>query len=111
MLVASGLLIELSPEPSVAHRRALGTKGGSEPRQEGWAWLRLALGLGQMLGAVLAFILLYSEGISPRSLAVSVETCLLTMVSVMIFGRAPWRTGRGERCKSGIGWSTSFGRT
>ncbi len=52
-----------------------------------WAAVRLPLGLGQMAGAVVAFALLLQTGMNGASLAAVVGTCLLTTVSVMLFGR------------------------
>ena len=52
--------------------------------------LRLALGLGQMFGAVLSAVLLVRTGAPRLALGTVVLTCLLTTVSVLLFGsRAP----------------------
>ncbi len=51
-----------------------------------WAFVRLALGLGQMSGAVVSFYLLAQTGVNELSLAAAVATCLCTTVSVLLFG-------------------------
>lgn len=48
--------------------------------------LRLALGISQMLGAVIAFGLLMEQGLTSLSLGVAVGTSMLTTVSILIFG-------------------------
>jgi hypothetical protein len=48
--------------------------------------LRLALGALQMGAAALAFALLLWRGVGTLSLCVVILTCLLTTVSVLLFG-------------------------
>lgn len=62
--------------------------GGQGPtRQEGaWAAVRLVLGVGQMSGAVVSLYLLVQTGLGELSLGAVAATCLLTTVSVLLFG-------------------------
>jgi hypothetical protein len=57
------------------------------PRDKAWAIVRLVLGLGQMTGAVVALMLLLQTGVNSASIAAVILTCLLTSVSVFLFGR------------------------
>jgi hypothetical protein len=51
-----------------------------------WSLFRLALGSAQIVGAVTSFVLLAQVGVTPLSLGVAVATCVLTTVSVLLFG-------------------------
>lgn len=56
--------------------------------------LRLVLGLAQVLGASAAFLLLIQTGVNGLSLGFVVATCLLTTISVLLFGsRLPKEKG------------------
>jgi hypothetical protein len=48
--------------------------------------VRLILGLLQMAGAVFSWVLIWKTGIGKASVAAVVGTCLLTTVSVLLFG-------------------------
>ena len=52
-----------------------------------WAWIRLILGVAQMVGAVVSFILLVQTGVNELSLGFAVGTALCTTISVLLFGR------------------------
>ena len=56
------------------------------PKQRMWAFFRLVLGLGQMVGVGISLYLLAESGMNDLSLGAVVVTCGLTMVSVMLFG-------------------------
>ena len=62
-----------------------------------WPFLRLVLGILQMVGAALAMALLIVTGVTPVSLSVVVITGFLTTVSVLLFGS---RLPRGLRNQS-----------
>ena len=51
-----------------------------------WAVVRGALGFAQMFAAVVALVLIWETGFSPRALTAVVVACTLTTVSVMLFG-------------------------
>ena len=53
-----------------------------------WTTIRLILGLIQMTAAAVALGLL-AGGVTPLALIVVVLTCLLTTISVVLFGRRP----------------------
>lgn len=57
-----------------------------------WALIRIVLGLAQMTVAAAAILLLVKQGITPAALVAAVLACVLTSVSVMLFGG--WRTKR-----------------
>ena len=61
-----------------------------------WALLRLGLGVAQMTSALASFVWLIGSGVSSWSLAAVAVTCLLTTVSVMLFGDHRRRTGPGR---------------
>jgi hypothetical protein len=65
------------------HGRELSAPGGPRPAR---SKLRLALGLGQIAGVGFSLGLLYSSGLTPLVLGAVVGTCLLTAVSVLLFG-------------------------
>jgi hypothetical protein len=65
---------------------------GPDPEGKAWAAVRLALGLAQMGGAAASVTLLARTGMNEWSLSAVALTCLLTTVSVLLFGR---RGGRG----------------
>ena len=56
------------------------------PPGRGWAIARIVLGMGQTFGAVFSFVLIFKTGINQWSLTAAVLTCLLTTVSVLLFG-------------------------
>jgi hypothetical protein len=56
-------------------------------RENGWAAVRMALGMAQMMGAVIAFYLLLATGMNDLSLGAVAVTCFFTTVSVMLLGR------------------------
>jgi hypothetical protein len=49
--------------------------------------VRFVLGIAQMTSAVAAFLLLAQAGLSEGTFALVLLTCLLTTVSVLLFGR------------------------
>ena len=51
------------------------------------ALCKLGLGIGQMFGAALSLVLLVTSGVSDVTLAAVAATCVLTTVSVLVFGR------------------------
>jgi hypothetical protein len=51
------------------------------------AILRLGRGVLQMSASAFALGLLFAEGVTARALSVAVVACVLTMISVMLFGR------------------------
>lgn len=55
-------------------------------REQFWAWVRLALGTGQIIGPVTACMMLVQAGITAAALVAVCPTCLCTTVSVMLFG-------------------------
>ena len=55
------------------------------PRERIWASLRLALGLLQMMSATGAATLLVTAGMNAESLLMVLLTCVLTVVSVLLF--------------------------
>ena len=64
-----------------------GDGGSPTIRERAWAVVRIILGLGQMIGAIVSFCLLIEIGINEWSLGMVVATCLLTCISVLLFGR------------------------
>lgn len=60
------------------------------------ALIRLGLGIGQRFCAALSFVLLIDLGISEVSLAAVVATCVLTAISVFVFGKRSHRINREE---------------
>jgi hypothetical protein len=54
-----------------------------------WAFVRMALGVLQMAGAISSVSLLFHSGLSALSLACVVVTSFLTTVSVFLFGSRP----------------------
>ena len=66
------------------------TTRGSEsgyPAHARWAIVRASLGVGQIFGATVAVIALLTQGVTPVALAATVVTSVLTMTSVLLFGR------------------------
>jgi hypothetical protein len=61
-------------------------------REARWQRLRFSLGFAQMTGAVLAAVLLVTEGPTHTALFAAVLTTLLTAASILLFGR-----GRSRR--------------
>lgn len=51
-----------------------------------WNRIRFGLGMAQMAAAVVAVVLLFTEGVSTISLTAVVVASSLTSVSVMLFG-------------------------
>ena len=64
-----------------------GDDGSPTIRERAWAVVRIILGLGQMIGAIVSVCLLIEIGINEWSLGMVVGTCLLTCISVLLFGR------------------------
>jgi len=62
--------------------RLLPPPDSSSPRLK----LRFVLGMGQIAGAGLSLGLLVFSGLTPLALGAVVATCLLTGVSVVLFG-------------------------
>ena len=52
----------------------------------GWAYIRLALGMGQMVMAVVTAVFLIRDGIAPVAVGCFVATGVLTATSVLLFG-------------------------
>ena len=52
-----------------------------------WAVVRLVLGLLQVIGATVSVSMLIQLGVTAESLSAVALTCLLTTISVIIFGR------------------------
>jgi hypothetical protein len=65
------------PDPHAAER--------SQSRERMWAWVRIFLGLMQMMGAVASVYFLISTGMSTLSLAATVLTGLLLILSKFLF--------------------------
>jgi len=51
-----------------------------------WAVVRLVLGIGQMIGAATAVLLIIRGGFNELALGAVVVTCVLTTISVVLFG-------------------------
>ena len=51
-----------------------------------WVVVRLALGIAQMTGAATAVLLIVRRGFNELALGAVVVTCVLTTVSVVLFG-------------------------
>ena len=62
---------------------------GRAPR---WVILRGALGVGQMIGTTITLVTLVRDGVTAPALGATVVTCLLTSISVLLFGRKRPRT-------------------
>ena len=59
-----------------------------QPRHSAkWDRIRFALGMGQMAAAVVAAVLLIDLGVRPISLVAVMATCMLSAISVLLFGR------------------------
>ena len=69
-----------------------GTHSFEKLKRDGFLRLRVLLGIAQMAGVVCAITLLIRTGISTLSLVSAMVTCLLTSVSVLMFG-----SQRGQR--------------
>jgi hypothetical protein len=61
--------------------------GSPTIRERVLAVVRIILGIGQMIGAIVSFCLLIGIGVNELSLGMVVATCVLTCVSVLLFGR------------------------
>ena len=48
--------------------------------------LRFTVGMAQMAGATIAIVLLFGTGVTPWALTATVITCVLTTISVLLFG-------------------------
>ena len=55
-------------------------------RERRWAVVRFALGTAQVMGATGALVLLVQTGVNPLSIGAAVITCVLTTISVLLFG-------------------------
>ncbi|HZU30222.1 MAG TPA: hypothetical protein VFB79_03850 [Candidatus Angelobacter sp.] len=53
---------------------------------QGWAIVRLVLGLLQMFGAVFAAVLIVQTGLNSVSIGAAIATGLLTLLSISLFG-------------------------
>jgi hypothetical protein len=62
------------------------SRSPSRPLEAKLDRLRLVLGMSQMAGATVAVILLIATGVSEWALRATVVTCVMTTVSVMLFG-------------------------
>ena len=56
------------------------------PNTRVWNMFRLLLGFAQMGGAVFSVALIILSGVTPHSLIAVVATCVLTTISVLLFG-------------------------
>ena len=65
------------------YRRAI---GNVPQARDGLGIIRLLLGFAQMAGAAFSLALLIFSGVSAPALVSVVATCLLTMMSVLLFG-------------------------
>ena len=54
-----------------------------------WAIVRTVLGVAQVFGATLSFVLLLQTGVNSLTLGAIIITGLLTTTSVLLFGRRP----------------------
>ena len=59
---------------------------GAAARERRWVIVRLALGTAQVMGATAALFLLVQTGVSSLSVGAAVITCVLTTISVLLFG-------------------------
>ena len=67
--------------------RPSGTSSRIGARAErAWTFIRLTLGVLQMTGAAVALGLLVAGGVTALALILVVLTCLLTTISVVLFG-------------------------
>jgi hypothetical protein len=55
-------------------------------RDPRWQRLRFALGIAQMTGATIAFVLLITNGASRETLYAAILATLLTVTSLLLFG-------------------------
>lgn len=55
-------------------------------RERRWAFVRLALGTAQIVGATTTLLLLARTGVNAWSLGAAVVACTLTTISVLLFG-------------------------
>jgi hypothetical protein len=81
-------------------KRATGlTSPSHEPphKSEALAALRFGLGMAQMFGAVVGFVLLVEIGATETTLVVVLLTTLLSLVSTLIFRRAAPRASHHAR--------------
>ncbi len=60
--------------------------GETRERALRWRRLQFVLGLTQMSGAILSFVLIVACGVAPATLAAVVLTTAVTAVSVLLFG-------------------------
>ena len=63
-----------------------GTYSSDNLKRHGILRLRVLLGIAQMAGVVCTITLLLRSGVSTVSLVSAMVTCLLTSVSVLMFG-------------------------
>ncbi len=63
-----------------------------------WAAVRITLGIAQMVGAAVALVLIMSMGLSALALSAVAITCVLTTVSVLMFGSRAPRGDPNNRC-------------
>ncbi len=71
-------------------------EGNQHARARLWAAVRFALGMAQMAGATVAAVMLVSTGVTVASLSLAVVTCVLTTLSVLLFG-SPRHLSHGQR--------------
>jgi hypothetical protein len=71
----------------------LAREGNMEPgddrptgKEKVWAVVRMVLGLGQMMAAVVTFYVLIQTGMNALSLGAVAVTCVLTSLSLLVFG-------------------------
>ena len=64
-----------------------GDDGSPTIRERAWAIVRIILGLGQMMGAVVSVYFLIETGVNALSLGAVAGTCVLTVTSRLLFGR------------------------
>lgn len=62
-----------------------------------WNIVRFLLGFAQMGGAVFSITLIILSGVTPHSLIAIVATCVLTTISVLLFGSRSRARFRGRR--------------
>lgn len=82
-------------------------------RERWWAILRVALGTGQVMGATISLVLLIGIGMSEVTLLVVLITCLLTIVSIVLFrDRNPQisATSTSDSSVRGNTWNSNLGK-
>jgi hypothetical protein len=83
-MVGSEIVMKQSDRPT---SKPEGDDGSPTIRERAWAVVRIILGLGQMIGAIVSVYFLIETGVNAMSLGAVTVTCMLTVTSRLLFRR------------------------